>query len=332
MVEAEKSYAPPRIVPPLPKSAPLGARALRAVVRLGHGLWVHDATGAASSMAFNFFLSVIPLLVIVGFVLGQFIRRRGVDEFMGPLLDTVPATSADIIRHELERLAGASATSMAPLSAVGFLWLTSSGTHHVMDVFETAVHAPPRPWWKQRLIALAVVIAGLFAVCGTTWVLVEADEGLHDHDSAAVHSVRTRPLGNRAPGSTEPMTHVSRGHEPASESGHHLFAHVHAGWENWLAIGVMLSVAACGLAAFYRYAVEHPPGIRRRAWPGAFAALGVWLVASWGFGAYVISLGKYAMFYGSLAAVAVLLVWLWLTSLSLLIGAEVNAQLEGVRQ
>jgi membrane protein len=57
----------------------------------------------------------------------------------------------------------------------------------------------------------------------------------------------------------------------------------------------------------------------------------VWLAVSWAFGNYVISLAEYAVYYGSLAAVAVLLLWLYLTSLSLLLGAEVNAILEGVR-
>jgi membrane protein len=325
-----KSEAPPRILPTLPPSAPLGARLARSLLRLGHGLWVHDATGAASSMAFNFFLSVIPLLVLVGFVLGNLVRKQGVDAFMGPLLDTVPPTSADIIRHELELLAGASAASIAPLSIAGFLWLTSSGTHHVMDVFEAAVKAPPRAWWKQRLIALGVVFAGLLTVCGTTWVLLEADASIHGEQTSAPPA--SHPGGRHTPTSTESGTRTP--HDPSSQAHphHHLLKQVHAAWENVVAACLMLAIAACGLAAFYRYAVEHPPGIRRRAWPGAFAAVGVWLVSSWGFGVYVISLGKYAVYYGSLAAVAVLLVWLWLTSLSLLIGAELNAQLEGVRR
>jgi membrane protein len=55
-----------------------------------------------------------------------------------------------------------------------------------------------------------------------------------------------------------------------------------------------------------------------------------WLIVSWAFGAYAVSVSAYALYYGSLAAVAVLLVWLYLTSLSLVLGAEVNADLERV--
>ena len=50
------------------------------------------------------------------------------------------------------------------------------------------------------------------------------------------------------------------------------------------------------------------------------------------FEAYALSIADYALYYGSLAAVAVLLVWLYLTSLSLVLGAEMNAQLEGLRR
>jgi len=95
---------------------------------------------------------------------------------------------------------------------------------------------------------------------------------------------------------------------------------------------IVLALAALSaLAAFYRFAVEHPVGVERRAWPGAIIAFAAWLVVSWGFSAYVTSLGRYDVFYGSLATVAVLLVWFYLTSWALLIGAELNAQLEGLR-
>jgi membrane protein len=93
-----------------------------------------------------------------------------------------------------------------------------------------------------------------------------------------------------------------------------------------------LLVAGMGLlAGFYRYAVEHPPGVRRRVWPGTATAVASWLLVSWGFETYAATIADYALFYGSLAAVAILLVWLYLTSLALVLGAEVNARFEGIR-
>jgi membrane protein len=57
----------------------------------------------------------------------------------------------------------------------------------------------------------------------------------------------------------------------------------------------------------------------------------LWVLASALFSMYVATLSRYATLYGSLAAVAIFLFWLWLLALSLLVGGEVNAQLEGVR-
>ena len=98
-----------------------------------------------------------------------------------------------------------------------------------------------------------------------------------------------------------------------------------------LALIFSLAGAVAALAGFYWVSVSHSKRVRRRVFPGAALAVSLWLVISWGFGLYVKSLSNYAVFYGSLAAVAVLLVWLWLTSLTILVGAELNAQLEGLR-
>jgi len=105
--------------------------------------------------------------------------------------------------------------------------------------------------------------------------------------------------------------------------------------KGWQRVGVLLvftAMLSAGLAIFYRTAVVHPPGIRRRVWTGTFVALLLWFAISWAFGAYVTTLANYAVFYGSLATVAVTLLWLYLTSLALLVGAEVNAVLEGVHE
>jgi membrane protein len=65
---------------------------------------------------------------------------------------------------------------------------------------------------------------------------------------------------------------------------------------------------------------------------GAGLAIVVWIVASAGFGLYVANFGSYNKTYGSLAGVIILLLWLWLTNLALLFGAEVDAELERSRQ
>jgi membrane protein len=73
------------------------------------------------------------------------------------------------------------------------------------------------------------------------------------------------------------------------------------------------------------------PGFR---WvtPGAILAVVVWIVASAAFGVYVANFGSYNKTYGSLGAIVIFLVWLWLTNVAILLGAELNAEIERGRQ
>jgi membrane protein len=271
----------------------------RSVVR---GLFIHHAFDHAATMAFYFFLGTIPLLVFVGLLVGSVVQREGVEALVEPLYRAMPKVASDFFRDELHVMAGTDAPTLAPLSALGFLWLTTNGVHNMMDVFEMLLLARPRPWWKQRLIAAAWVFSGVLSLAALTWIVL---------------------LANGA------ASGLSAAHLPALlRSVSDFFAR---GWR-WAGILVVLfGISSAGLAIFYRTAVEHPPGVRRRVWTGTFVALALWALVSWAFGTYVRTIADYAVFYGSLATVAVIHLWLYLTSLALLVGAEVNAHLEGVR-
>jgi membrane protein len=304
-------------------------RVLPSLGRLYLALKEHNAFEAAAAIAFWFFLSLVPLLVLLGYLVGQVARSRGVDALITPLLDVIPDTAEDIVRKELERMAGGGG-SVAPLGVIGYFWTASSGLHNLMDVFETAAHVVKRrPWWMQRLIALGWVIAGLAAACVLAWSLVRVDAALHRTDpqgKATTAAVGSASSGSQAapvtPGRTTSITRA-RG-----ALKHRVHAALHTPVEQALASALMLVVGLALLAGFYRFAVDHPPDVTRRFWPGALTAVGSWLVVSWVFGIYAVSTASYALYYGSLTAVAVMLVWLYLTSLSLVVGAEVNALLE----
>jgi membrane protein len=62
--------------------------------------------------------------------------------------------------------------------------------------------------------------------------------------------------------------------------------------------------------------------------PGSVVGVGLWLLASWGFSVYVNNFGKYEATYGALGGVIVMLLWMWISSQVLLLGAEVNSVLE----
>jgi membrane protein len=95
---------------------------------------------------------------------------------------------------------------------------------------------------------------------------------------------------------------------------------------------VLLLVVVTMFAVLYAAAPNvQLPGFR---WltPGGVVALALWLAASLGFAAYATFFGSYNQVYGTLGAVVVFLVWLWITNLSILLGAEFNAELERGRQ
>jgi membrane protein len=103
------------------------------------------------------------------------------------------------------------------------------------------------------------------------------------------------------------------------------------GGERALTMALSLLVAVGGLAGFYQFSIAHSRRVRRRVVPGAMLAVGLVIVISWGFSLYVRTLASYTIYYGGLAAIAVLLIWLWLMSVAILVGAELNSQLEGLR-
>lgn len=253
-------------------------------------------------MAFYFFLGTIPLMVIVGLLVGSVVQREGAEELAAPLYRAMPRAASELLRHEIYEIADANAPTVAPLSVLGFVWLTTNGIHNLMDVFELLIGASPRSWLRQRLIAALWVFGALVVITATTWSLL------------AINGAATGLSGRHLP------VLVRNASEFLAK-----------GWQRFGVLVVFTGLLAVGLAIFYRTAVRHPPGVRRRVWTGTFVALLLWALVSWAFGTYVRTIAHYAVFYGSLATMAVILLWLYLTSFALLVGAEVNAVLEGMR-
>ncbi|MDB4968317.1 MAG: Inner rane protein YihY, formerly thought to be RNase [Myxococcales bacterium] len=277
------------------------SRLLTLVRHVVRGLFVHHAFDHAATMAFYFFLGTIPLMMMAGLIVGRVLAGAGAENLLAPLYRVLPEVARELVRSEVGDIAAASGASLAPLSLLGFLWLTSNGFHNLMDVFELLIAAKPRVWWRQRVIAMVWVAATLTAALASVALLAAVlgwTAGIRDAGQVPILVRRVR-IG-----------------------------------PSWQAAGVLLAfvgVMLLGVAAFYRVAVVHPRGVRRRVWPGAIVAMSLWVAVSWTFSAYVHVIGHYAIFYGGLATVAVTLLWFYLSSLSFVIGAEVNAQLEGVR-
>ena len=95
---------------------------------------------------------------------------------------------------------------------------------------------------------------------------------------------------------------------------------------------VMLVVVMLMLAILYWSAPNAKPAGFRWISPGSVVAVLVWIAASAAFAFYVANFGSYNKTYGALAGVIVFLVWMWITNIAVLLGAEINAETERARE
>ena len=255
------------------------------------GLITRDTLQAASAMAFDLFLAAIPMLALAGWLFA--ILSQGSDAVLTSVSLLVDLTPEEVRTLVWRQLGQFSATAVAPVALLGALWLASSAFNTLMAVLEVTVGAKRRSWWRRRLLALACVIASilLFTVSGTLAVTLSGGP-----------AVVARLLAH--------------GELPSLDRAGH-----------FLLLGLVLLSTTALLSAFFRIAVIRP-GVRRRVFPGALLTVISSGSASLGFAYYAGHLARFALFYGALSAVAITLGWLWLMCLALLLGAELNLQLE----
>jgi membrane protein len=182
-----------------------------------------------------------------------------------------------------------SAGTVAPIAIFGSLWLASGTFHTFMSVFETAAPGQRRPWLLKRAIALGCVLVAIGAAALSGFLAVLVAGG-----PMRVLAV----FGAEAQGARAAATLVA------------------------------IATATVLLAGFFQIGVRRA-AVTRRVWPGAVATVVIATLGSWIFARFARTLARYALYYGSLAAVAVLLAWLWVLCFALLTGAELNAELEG---
>ena len=267
----------------------------RAAFSLVRGMRRHHLGQAANAMAFDLFLASIPMVALAGWAFANLLRDS--PEALSTLSSLVDQTPYEIHLLISRNFGRFSAGAVAPLAILGSFWLASSAFHTQMKVFEVALDAEKRPWWHKRLIALGCVLVAIAAFALSSYVAVLIAGG---------------------PTAVLRLLNPDRPHTGAR------IAH-------YMALLLAPLTLTLLLAGFFRIAVSRP-GVRRRVWPGAIFSVGIGGFASYAFGYYARALARFAMFYGSLAAVAIALAWLWIWCAALLTGAELNAQFESVER
>jgi membrane protein len=247
----------------------------------------------AAGIAFYAFLAFVPLLASVVLVYGLAADPQTVAEHIGKLFATLPRDAAALIADQLKSLT-ASPKSAKGISLVIALALAiygaSKGAGGVVTALNIAYELKEdRGFVKTTLLTLAMTLGGLLVI-----VLAVAAISV----SAAVEHIL--PFSS-------PIVHF-------------LFQAV--------AWAVAVAAVAAGLAAVYRFAPNRPEAPWVWVSPGSAAATLLWLVGTIGFGLYVSHFGSYNKTYGSLGGVVVFLTWLYLTGYIVLMGGELNSELE----
>ena len=280
--------------------ADLTTQSWRYVLKQTIGEFSRDqCTDLAAALTYYAVLSLFPALLVVVSLLGVIGQgQRTSDTLLDLIGDISPGAAAETLRQPIQQLVEAPSAGFALI--VGLLAAVWSASGYV-GAFGRAMNRiyevdEGRPAVKLRLQQLMLTFASLIVVALVVLLLAV---------SGPVAEAVGGLLG--AGDTAVSVWNIAR-------------------WP------VLLLLVILGVALLYHASpnVEQP----RFRWlsVGAAIAIVVWVVASLGFGVYVANFGSYNKTFGALAGVIVFLLWLWITNLALLFGAELDAELERGRQ
>jgi membrane protein len=272
----------------------LGGLSLRELgERVWHESFADELLGRAAQLSFYILLALFPALIVLTALMGVFSVRNYMPELMSYLSQVLPNDALSMVERFLRHVAEGSGADILSLGGMGALWASSSGMTAIMDALNVVydVESDRRPFWKVRATAILLTIglAG-FVILSLTLVLYGPSIGAWVADLVGLGRVFV------------------------------------VAWSilQWpVVIGIMLFV----VGVIYYVC----PDIRQNwRWvsPGSAFAVVMWIVVSLGFKLYVDNFGDYNKVYGSIAGVIVLMLWLYWSGMVLLLGGEINAEIE----
>jgi membrane protein len=257
-----------------------------------------DLTDFAAALTYYGVLSLFPALLVLVSILGL-VGESATQPLVANLTELAPGPARDIVTSALGNLQRTQGTAgvMFVVGIAGALW-TASG--YVGAFMRASNHIyeieEGRPFWKLRPLQMAVTLV-LVLIMAAVAIAVVLSGSLAQRVGDVIG------LG----GTALSIWSVAK----------------------WPVIALIVSQV---IAFLYWVAPNvRQPGYR---WisPGGIVAVVLWIVASLAFAFYVANFGSYNKTYGSLGGVAVFLIWLWITNLVILLGAELNAEVERSRQ
>lgn len=283
-----------------PELTDLSARDHKAIlVRAAKKSLADGITDLAAALAYYSFLAIPAVLLVAVGLFTLIASPDAITTLMDKIGTVAPSQTTELLGGSLRRLGQNQSSSviMTTLGLVLALWTTTGAMTSFMRALNRAYdRKETRNFIKQRLVAVQMAVT-----LGVAFLLIF---GL----------LVLGPLVSKWIGNALNIEGV-------------------VGWIWWIA---QWPVLIGGLLVAFATILYLGPNVEHPRWqfitPGSLVAAFVWLVASGLFAVYTAMFGSYNKAWGSLAAVIVMLTWLWLTGLALLFGAEVNAEAERSRE
>ncbi|RZJ81744.1 MAG: YihY/virulence factor BrkB family protein [Flavobacterium sp.] len=248
----------------------------------------------ASSLAYNFMLAIFPAIIFLFTLIPYIPKSIGFQKTLMDLLALVlPNTAYLAFETTINEIVNIQNGSLLSVGFILSIFFSTNGVHKLMIAFnKSSLIVETRTWLKQRLVAMILT----FIIAVSVVVCIAA---------MAIGEILLTYLQN----------------ELDYKGGITLFA---IQLTKWALLGILYFIT---VSILYRYGPAHA-----KKWK--FFSAGSWLatilafVTIWGFSFYINNFGSYNKLYGSIGTLIVVMIWLYLNSLILLIGFELNASVD----
>ena len=246
----------------------------------------------AAALAYYFLFALFPFFIFLTALLAYLPIPNLMDQIIGLLAQVMPGEAVTLVQKNLSALLSEPRGGLLSFGILAALWTSSSAIVAISDGLNHAYNVEEgRPFWKVRGMAIFLTIGLSIFISGSIVLLM---------------------FGPQIGRWLADFVDLGRAFEIA--------------W-NILRWPVILLLVITAIAMIYYFT----PNVEQ-SWkwitPGSVFAVALWLIASLGFSYYVNNFGAYDKTYGTIGAIIVLLTWMYVSGLVILIGGEINAEIE----
>ena len=244
-----------------------------------------------AAVAFFLLMSLVPLMMVASALLSALPIPNLFQQLLDLMALLVPPDAMSFVKSLLASIMTAHPARILSIGILSYLWAATGSFSSIIEALNIAYDVKvERPWWRDRVQALFLTFT-----CG----------GL------AIFSILCVLAGPRA---IQFLSYIFP--VPA------VFAAV---WPP-VRLTLIFVTFVANIMLLYRFAPNRKVPLRSTL-PGAAFAVAIWFLGSLALDLYIAHFANYSATYGSLGAIVILMLWLYLTSVSVLIGAELNAEL-----